>query len=289
MPLGGAGSVIRASYASSVAALVSLSLVASGVCAAQDSTATAPATAAATDPRAVQPERPTVATHAYTVAPGYVEIETGAQEARPGGVRQFSAPVVVKIGLAPRLQAELQGGYVSNGALGGIGGATAGTTDLALALKQRVLDGAPIMHDLSLQGAVKLATGARDVGTGTTDVSILLISSRPIGRAELDLNAGYTRRTGTGARAPTSATLLTASFGTPIRGRLGGVAELFALPGTDGPAGSAPMVGFLFGPTLQLRSSLVLDAGAIVNVEHMGANAAYAGLTCNLGRLPGLR
>jgi hypothetical protein len=223
------------------------------------------------------------------VAPGYVEVETGAQEARPGGARQFSAPIVVKIGLAPRLQAELQGGYVTSAALGATGLATAGSTDLALALKQRVFDGAPIVHDLSVQGTLKLATGARDVGTGTTDVSLLLISSRPIGRAELDLNAGYTRRSGAGDRAPKSATLLTASFGTPIRGRLGGVAELFALPGTAGLAGTAPMVGFLFGPTLQLRPSLVLDAGAIVNVQHMGANAVYAGLTCNLGRIPGLR
>ena len=31
------------------------------------------------DPRQVQPERPTVATHAGTVAPGYLEIETGVE------------------------------------------------------------------------------------------------------------------------------------------------------------------------------------------------------------------
>jgi hypothetical protein len=63
------------------------------------------------DPRAVQPERPTVATHAYTVAPGYLEIEAGVQEAKPSAGSQFVAPVVVKIGLASRLQLEVQGGY----------------------------------------------------------------------------------------------------------------------------------------------------------------------------------
>lgn len=240
------------------------------------------------DPRAVQPERPTVATHAYTVAPGYVEIEAGVQAARPQGERQVAAPLVVKLGIAPRLQLELQGGYVDNGALGSEG-AIAGATDLAVAVKARVLDAAPLVHDFSVQGAVKLATGARDVGTGTTDLSLLLISSRPIGRAELDLNAGYTRRLAPGTRVPASATLLTASFGSPIYRRLGGVAELFAYPGTAGPAGARPMVGFLFGPTLQLRPSLVLDAGATLNVENMGANAAYAGLTYNLGRIPRLR
>lgn len=249
---------------------------------ARDSTNAPPA-----DPRTVQPERPTVATHAYTVAPGYVEIEAGVQGARPQGVRQVAAPLVVKLGLAPRLQLELQGGYVDNGALGSAN-AIAGATDLAVALKARVLDAAPIVHDFSVQGAVKLATGARAVGTGTTDLSLLLISSRPIGPTELDLNAGYTRRLAPGDRVPASATLLTASFGSPIHGRLGGVAELFAYPGTAGPAGTRPMVGFLFGPTLQLRPSFVLDAGAILNVANMGANAVYAGVTYNLGRLPHL-
>ena len=30
-------------------------------------------------PRTANPERPTVATHAYTVAPGYAELEQGAR------------------------------------------------------------------------------------------------------------------------------------------------------------------------------------------------------------------
>lgn len=240
--------------------------------------------AAVMDPRAVQPERPTIATHAYTVAPGYIEIEAGVQDERPSGATQFGVPVVVKIGVLQRLQLELQGGYVRNSAPGAT---TAGATDLAVALKQRVLDAAPLIHDFSVQGSIKFATGTRDVGTGTTDLSLLLISSRPIGGAELDLNAGYTHRSGDGLLIPTSATLLTASFGTPIRGSLGGVAELFSFPGTGGPAGAPTAVGFLFGPTLQLQPWLVFDAGAILNVRSMGANAAYAGLTCNVGRIPG--
>ncbi len=239
---------------------------------------------ASVDPRAAQPERPTVATHAYTVAPGYVEIETGMQEARPNGAAQFVAPFVVKIGVVPRLQLELQGGYTRNAALGAT---TSGASDLAVALKQRVLDGAPIVHDLSVQASIKFPSGARDVSTGTTDLSLLLISSRQLGAVELDLNAGYTHRSGDGTSAPTSATLLTASTGAQIRGSLGGVAELFSFPGTGGPAGTSTAMGFLFGPTFQVRPWLVLDAGAILNVRNMGANAAYAGLTYNAGRIPG--
>jgi hypothetical protein len=241
-------------------------------------------TAGTTDPRAVQPERPTVATHAYTVAPGYAEIEAGAQGARPSGLTQFAAPLVVKVGLAPRLQLELQGGYARSSAAAGP--ASAGISDLTVALKQRVVDAAPVVHDLSLQGSVKLSSGGRDVTTGTTDLSLLVISSRPIGVAELDLNAGYTHRSGDGTGIPTSATLLTASFGAPLRGPLGGVAELFAFPATSGPAGTETMVGFLIGPTWQVAPWLVLDAGAILNVRNMGGNAGYAGLTFNAGRLP---
>ncbi|MFL5561151.1 MAG: hypothetical protein ACJ79K_06735 [Gemmatimonadaceae bacterium] len=236
------------------------------------------------DPRAVLPERPTVATHAYTVAPGYVEIETGAQAARPAGRTQLVAPVVMKIGLARRSQLELQGGYLSDR---GTGRTISGASDLGVALKQRLLDAAPIVHDFSLQATVKLATGASGVSTGTTDVSLLLISSRTLGSAELDLNAGWTRRSGDGSTIPRDASLLTASLGMPLGGRVGGVAELFAYPGTGGPAGTAPAIGFLFGPTLQLRPWLVLDAGAIVNVQAMGANAIYAGLTWNVGRIAG--
>jgi hypothetical protein len=241
----------------------------------------------APDPRTAQPERPTVATHAYTVAPGYLEIEAGVQDMQPKSTSQFSIPVVVKIGVVPRLQLELQGGYMRNVTEGPPSSRSAGASDMTIALKQRVLDAAPVVHDFSMQGSIKFATGSHEISTQTTDVSLLLISSRPIGSAELDLNAGYTRRSGDGTNAPVNATLLTASFGAPIHGPVGSVAELFTYPGTSGPAGTPPQIGFLTGPTLQVRRWLVLDAGVILNVQHMGGNAAYAGLTYNAGRIPG--
>jgi hypothetical protein len=232
----------------------------------------------------VQPERPTVATHAYTVAPGYLEIETGVQAARPEGVSQLVAPLVVKIGLAPRLQLELQGGYART-SIPQLSDAIGGASDLGIALKWWLLDDAPLVADFSAQGTIKLASGSRDVGTGTTDLSLLLISSRSLGPAQLDLNAGYTHRSGDGTVVPTNATFLTVSFGSPIHGPLGSVIELFAYPTTAGPAGTPTQVGFLIGPTLQIRPWLMLDAGAILNVRNLGANAVYAGLTYNVGRV----
>ncbi len=241
----------------------------------------------ATDPHAAQPERPTVATHAYTVAPGYLEIEVGAQDMQPRSTSQFSIPAVVKLGIVPRLQLELQGGYARNTTQGPPRTSDAGASDIAIALKQRVLDAAPLVHDFSVQGAIKFPTGSHGISTGTTDVSLLVISSRPIGSGELDLNAGYTRRSGNGSTAPVNATLLTASFGAPIRDALGAVVELFTYPGTSGASGTPPQIGVLAGPTLQVRPWLVFDAGVILNAQHMGGNSAYAGLTYNVGRIPG--
>src|SRR5438477_10891022 len=63
---------------------------------------------AARDPHAVQPERPTVATHAGTVARGWIELEEGAEWDRfDDRSKGFLAPTNLKIGLAPRAQLNL--------------------------------------------------------------------------------------------------------------------------------------------------------------------------------------
>ena len=57
------------------------------------------------DPHAVQPERPTVATHAGTVSPGWVELEYGVEWDRyDDDSRGAIVPIVAKIGLTPHTQ-----------------------------------------------------------------------------------------------------------------------------------------------------------------------------------------
>jgi hypothetical protein len=245
-------------------------------------TAAAPAQQPPRDPHAVQPERPTVATHAYTVAPGWIEIEAGVEIDRyPGGVPGTAAPVVLKVGLAPRLQLDLGGTVLRPPRVG-----TTGIGDLSVGLKWRVLEGAPVLADFSVIPSLKLPTApvGSGLGTGTTDVGLLLVSSRRFGPVSVDLNAGYTWRSGAGARAPRGASLWTASFGGPAVGRLGWVAELYGLPGTSGPAGRAPVVALLAGPTLLYRAWLALDAGVIVPVSGPQPRALYAGAVWNVGR-----
>jgi len=239
------------------------------------------------NPREAMPERPTVATHAYAVAPGIVELETGVQWQRP--TPEFgllSGPTLFKIGLRKRLQLDIAPGWAW---IGQSGVRQVWLSDLVVAVKWQLAEHLPILADFSVQPALKIPTGSlrRGTGTGTTDVGILLISSRKVGPVSLDMNAEYIRRSGDGTKAPKDSTLWTVSTGFPIVGELEWDAEIFGFPGTSGPAGYAPIVAFLTGPGLQVRPSVVLDAGLILNITGYGGTALYAGVTWNMGRLPG--
>ncbi len=189
----------------------------------------------------------------------------------------------MKIGLGRRLQLDLDGTLAASARAG----ARPASGDLALGLKVRVFDAAPLLGAFSVQPSLKLpsAPTGSGLGTGTTDAGLLLISSHQLGPVSMDLNLGYTRRSGSGARAPRDATLWTASFGGPASGGLGWVAEIYGYPGTSGPAGQAPIVALLAGPSLLARAWLAFDAGVIVPLRGPQPRALYAGGVWNAGRL----
>jgi hypothetical protein len=234
------------------------------------------------DPREVMPERPTVATHAYTVAPGYIEIEAGVESDRfDDGSRTFLFGTNTKIGLAGHLQLGIlvpfQGGNPGH----------VGAGDVTLDVKWRILDNDPVLGNFALLPAVKLATGptALGRGTGTTDGMITLISSRTIGPVSMDLNIGYTRRSGDGSAAPRDAMLWTASFGGSLYRRVGWAFECYGYPATSGPAGQGAYSALLFGPTFSPSRMLVFDTGAIVPLAGDQSYGLYAGVVWNAGRI----
>jgi hypothetical protein len=236
------------------------------------------------DQHTVQPERPTVATHAGTVAPGWLEIETGVERDRINpSASLISTPTVVKIGLAPHVQLSLLGTVIRPP------GTSAGVGDVAVGVKWRLVDGAPILGDFAVFPAVKFPTGSAETGTTTTDASLLLISSHDFGSVAMDINAGYTHRSGNGQTVPTNATLWTVSFGGPFGGRVGWVAECYGLPATSGASGSASTVALLGGPTFTARQWLAFDAGVIIPVTGPQSRALYAGAVYNVGQLWGPR
>jgi hypothetical protein len=235
------------------------------------------------DPRAVQPERPTVATHAHTVAAGYVEVEAGVQGDRLGrDMRAYGAPIVWKAGLASHLQLNLTTPAVFSAPL-----RSSGAGDVSLGLKWRLLDDHRLLGDFALLPSVKLATGsaARGTGSGTTDVGIMAISSHMLGPVAMDLNAGYTHIGSAAGVTASDAALWTASFGFPVAGRVSWVAELFGAPTIDGTA-TRSTVAVLTGPTFLVSTALGLDAGVITPVRGDMANAIYAGFVWNLGKFP---
>lgn len=263
----------RRAVVASIAALLCWSCA--GSLAAQDSTE-------AKDPHAVQPERPTVATHAGTVAPGWLEIETGYERDRldPSSTTS-STPTVFKLGLTGHAQLSVSGSAQHTPVATGLG-------DAGVGVKIRIADDAAVVGDFAILPAVKFPTGsaAKGTGTGTTDVSILLISSHEVGGVSIDLNVGLTRRSGDGTRAPTASTLWTASFGGPLAGKLGWTAECFGYPRTTREIAAQPsIVALLGGPTFLVRKWLAVDAGIIVPVTGPQPHALYAGGVYNVGRM----
>jgi len=240
-----------------------------------------PVAAQSPDRRSAQPERPTVATHAGTVAPGLLELETGVEYDRfSDRTHAIAMQIFFKMGVSRRVQLGVSLPQVAPS------GEAFGLGDAAMILKWRVREGGGILGNFALLPSLKFPTGSspRGRGTGTTDASLLLVSSRTLGVVAVDLNAGVTRRSGDGSVAPRTATVWTASFGGPATGALGWVAELYGYPGTTGPAGSADIVAVLAGPTWKAYDWLVLDAGFIVPVTGPQPKALYAGLTWNAGR-----
>ena len=211
-------------------------------------------------------------------------METGVERDNFHGAHALLTPTVLKLGVAPRVQLEIASSFVH---LSGNTPDYSGIGDVSAALKWRMVQKAPVIGDLAIQPSLKLPSGSalHGTGTGTTDVGLLLISSHDLGDYALDINAGYTRRSGDGSRAPTDATVWTVSAGGPVYHSLGWVAELFGFPRTTGPAGRDGTIAFLTGPSFTIEKWLVLDAGAIIPLGGPQPHAFYAGLTWNIGKL----
>jgi hypothetical protein len=234
------------------------------------------------DPHEVQPERPTVATHAYTVAPGWLEIETGVELDRfDDGSRWLGVPNNVKVGLGSHAQLNL---FVP---LAGANAGSLGFGDLGVAVKWRLLDRHPVLGSFAVLPYIKFPSGSASAGrgTGTTDVALTLISSRSLGPVALDLNVGYTARSGDGSRTPKRASFWTTSLGFPLVGQTGWTVEFFGYPATSGPSGTGAWSAILSGPTATIRPWLAVDAGVIVPLAGRQTNSFYFGGVWNAGRL----
>jgi hypothetical protein len=285
----GVGRGVRLGFASCAAfVMAALIGIAASQLGAQDSSKV--------DPRVAQPERPTVATHAGTVAPGYLEFEAGYEfdDLRFGaGAGIFS--LVTKVGIAPAVQFSLYlngqrgvnpgppPGFIFNQARlipSGIG-------DVAIGFKFRTMEDHPILGDFAVQPILKLPVGDKKLSAQSTDLTLLLISSREIGPVHLDININLTGRTGPDPFQPKFSAGWMAAFSGPVAGGLAWTAELYGYPPGSLDYGSPSTMALLAGPMWAVHKTLVLDAGIIRRLAGDQPAAWFAGATWNVGRVFG--
>ncbi len=228
--------------------------------------------AAAQSPRTANPERPTVATHAYAMAPGYLELEQGV---RVQGTGKFSGQTSwefnLKIGVERRLQLALFGtGFAHTRAGNGVG-------DLGAAVKLR--SALSPTAAIALVPAVTVPTGSesRGLGAGRVLGSLVCVLSAELGDGfHADLNAGPV---GVGAGRPQW--FGTASFSKGLE-RWGLTWELFGYG--RGGAGAA-QGGLLGAVTLRLAKWAVVDGGGVRGLGPESPDQLFLGLTTNMGRI----
>ena len=237
------------------------------------------AAAQTADSRVVQPERPSVATHAYTVAPGVVEVETGFQRMRKDGRFRISAGALsVKLGLAHRLQ--FTTGIASTWpAIGGDG-----IDDVSAGIKWRVADRAPGAGAVAILPAVRFSAGSERVADETT-FGIVAIVSRWIGVVSLDLNLAYARAVVEGDEPDTNGVVWAVSLGGPIAGRFGWLGEVSGVRTTPAEGGDAHVVSVMVGGTVSVARSLTCDVALTLPTDGADGRAFITGLSWNVVRL----
>jgi hypothetical protein len=228
--------------------------------------------ATAQSPRDANPERPTFATHAYAVAPGYAELEQGLSARGLHSLGDATSwDVNLKIGLSHGAQVAVFGPLYLRGSGGG------GVGDLGAALKIR---GDLSSHTaIALVSSVTAPTGsvARGLGAGRALGGVIGVVSTdlPVG-IHLDLNAGPQ---GIGAGKPQWFTSLSSAYGP---GAIGVTVEAFNFSaGAAGPR----LAGILGAVTARLAPWAVADVGGVIRGAHDSPNEVFAGITTNLGRL----
>lgn len=230
------------------------------------------AAASSQSPRVANPERPTYATHAYAVAPGYVELEQGVSASGVSSLSEGTIwSVALKTGITPSLQAEFFGPIYARASRGD------GVGDLGLALKIRA--DVSRKSALALIPAVTAPTGraARGLGAGRALGALTAVYSVDLpATVHLDLNAGPT---GVGAGATQWFFSVSGSWGP---GPLGVTGECFDFtPGGAGPR----FAGVLGALTFRVAPWAVVDGGGEWGTTRRSPNSVFLGLTTNLGRV----
>ncbi|MBS1818453.1 MAG: hypothetical protein JSU08_11015 [Acidobacteria bacterium] len=205
-----------------------------------------------------------ISRHATKTVQGAVEVEGDIErDAFPDGSRGTQLTTTGRFRLADGIQLNLQVPALSTDGAGSLR-----LGDVSAGVNVQVFDDVPMFGDVFVLPMLKAPTGSLEqaTGTGTTDGTVLLVSSNQFGAVGVDLSAGYTRRSGDGTNAPRRATLWSAAVDGPIRRPLGWAIELSGLPATTGPAGSGASAALTAGPTWNVHDRLAVDVAVMMPI-----------------------
>jgi hypothetical protein len=224
-------------------------------------------------PRSANPERPTVATHAYAVAPGFAELEQGARAFGLSSLGEATSwDFNLKIGVRRGLQLGVFGaGYVRTAAGAGVG-------DVGFSLKaSRAISP---QTAIAIVPAVTGPTGDADrgLGAGRALGSLVGVFSADLpAHFHFDANAGPVA---IGAGAPQWFTSIGLAHGGV--GPMGFAFELFDF--TEGGAGPRQR-GLLGAVMLTVVDWVVVDVGGVRGLVDGTPDQVFVGMTTNLGRI----
>jgi hypothetical protein len=174
---------------------------------------------------AVTPYRPSVSTPAALSAPGWLEVEVGAQRVHAAGAdTRTSVPYTFKLAFSPDWGLRLGGeAYVRDVDHQGEANSSFGDTSIVLKRRFAVSEN----HAFGLELGTNLATAdaGLDSGSGGTDFSLNGIYSADVGAWHADVNLVLTRLGEHAAEQGETETLFAAAASTNVSARWGVVGE----------------------------------------------------------------
>ena len=238
------------------------------------------ATLAHADAPNVVPYRPTVSTPAALSEPGYLDLELGWQRISGGSLARYdSTPYTLKLAFTPDWGVRIGGDGLAR-AVDVNGSRLSGFADTAVVLKRRfAVDGSSAF---GLEGGVKLASGKRELGSGSTDYALNGIYSADLAAYHTDLNVSATRLGSVDPGQGRTQVLWAGALSHALDEHWGIVGEF---SGTR-RSGTASTAQFLAAVSYNVGPRMVLDAGASRGLNSAASDwSLFAGVTILLGKV----
>lgn len=227
------------------------------------------------------PYRPTVANPANLSAPGWLELELGAQRVK-GGENKWrdSYPALAKLALTENWGVML-GGDLHVQKTDTSDAVFSGGGDMTYTIKHRIptaVEGTA----WGVEAGYKAPTASDTIGSGKSDYILNGIFSSVIAGNDLDLNLGATRVGSVAEGADANVYNWGASLSRSLNDQWGIFGELSGMVQSGMPAQSQAMAGLSYN----LNKRVVLDAGATAGLTDATQNwSVFVGITSLIAKL----